>query len=135
MTGDDEEPENDAPATDDEAPVDNAASRKAYARKVTALEQRQRESQAFWEAVFATPLGRREMWAILDRAHGSVVSLPCQCVPTGLFRLSGTATFRLTEPSGTPMWVLDASGPDARIVAIPPGAPPAPSAANNGGQQ
>jgi hypothetical protein len=72
---------------------------------------------------------------ILDRAHGSVVSLPCQCVPTGLFRLSGTATFRLTEPSGAPMWVLDASGPDARIVAIPPGAPPAPSAANNGGQQ
>jgi hypothetical protein len=69
VTGDDEEPENDAPATDDEAPVDNAASRKAYARKVTALEQRQRESQAFWEAVFATPLGRREMWAILDRAH------------------------------------------------------------------
>ena len=67
---------------------------------------------------------------ILDRAHGSVSSLPCGCVPTGLFRLSGTATFRLTEPSGAPMWVLDASGTEPRIVAIPPGAP-----ADNGGAQ
>ena len=72
---------------------------------------------------------------ILDRSHGSVVSLPCGCTPTGLFRLSGTATFRLTEPSDGPMWVLDASGADARIVAVPPGAPPAPAAADNGGGQ
>jgi hypothetical protein len=72
---------------------------------------------------------------ILDRGRGSVLSLPCGCVPAGLFQLSGTATFRLTEPSGAPMWVLDASGADARIVAIPPGAPPAPLAADNGGQQ
>jgi hypothetical protein len=33
------------------------------------------------------------------------------------------------------MWVLDASGDDARVVAIPPGAPPAATAADNGGQQ
>jgi len=72
---------------------------------------------------------------ILDRGHGSVVSLPCGCAPTGLFRLSGTATFRLTEPSAGPMWVLDASGADARIVAVPPGAPPAATAADNGGGQ
>jgi hypothetical protein len=73
---------------------------------------------------------------ILDRSHGSAVSLPCGCTPTGLFRLSGTATFRLTEPSsGAPMWVLDASGADARIVAVPPAAQPAPAAAGNGGGQ
>ena len=72
---------------------------------------------------------------ILDRGRGSVVSLPCGCLPKGLFQLSGTATFRLTEPSDAPMWVLDASGDDARIVAIPPGAPPAAPAADNGGQQ
>ena len=72
---------------------------------------------------------------ILDRSRGSVVSLPCGCAPAGLFRLNGTATFRLTEPSGAPMWVLDASGDDARIVAIPPGTPPAAIAADNGGQQ
>jgi len=72
---------------------------------------------------------------ILDRSHGSVLSLPCGCAPTGLFRLSGTATFRLTEPSGAPMWVLDASGADPRVVAIPPAAQPAAPAADNGGGQ
>ncbi len=72
---------------------------------------------------------------ILDRRRGSVLSLPCGCAPAGLFRLSGTATFRLTEPSDAPMWVLDASGADARIVAIPPGAPPAAPAADSGGRQ
>jgi hypothetical protein len=72
---------------------------------------------------------------IVDRSHGSVTTLPCGCAPTGLFRLAGTAIFRLTEPSpGSPMWVLDASGTDARIVAIPPGAPPAAPANNGGGQ-
>ena len=72
---------------------------------------------------------------ILNRGRGPVVSLPCGCAPTGLFRLSGTATFRLTDPSDGPMWVLDASGADARIVAVPPAAPPAPAGANNGGGQ
>jgi hypothetical protein len=71
---------------------------------------------------------------ILDRARGSVLSLPCGCAPTGLFRLSGTATFRLTEPSHAPMWVLDASGADPRSVAIPP-ASPAPPAVDKGGRQ
>ena len=72
---------------------------------------------------------------ILDRNHGSVLSLPCGCSPAGLFPLAGTATFRLTEPSGAPMWVLDASGANARVVAIPPVAPPAAPAASNGGGQ
>jgi hypothetical protein len=72
---------------------------------------------------------------ILDRSRGSISSLQCGCAPAGLFRLSGTATFRLTEPSDAPMWVLDASGADPRIVAIPPGAPPAQTAADNGGRQ
>jgi hypothetical protein len=71
---------------------------------------------------------------ILDRSHGSVLSLACGCVPTGLFRLSGSATFRLTEPSTAPMWVLDASGANPRVVAIPPATPAAP-AADNGGRQ
>jgi hypothetical protein len=72
---------------------------------------------------------------ILNRGRGPVVSLPCGCAPAGLFKLSGTATFRLTEPSDGPMWVLDASGADARIVAVPPAAPPAATAAGNGGGQ
>jgi hypothetical protein len=68
---------------------------------------------------------------ILNRGRGPALSLSCGCTPTGLFRLSGTATFRLTDPSDGPMWVLDASGSDARIVAVPPAAPPAATAAGN----
>ena len=71
---------------------------------------------------------------ILDRGRGSV-SLPCGCAPAGLFRLAGSATFRLTEPSDGPMWVLDASGADARVVAIPPGAPTVAPAADSGAGQ
>ena len=72
---------------------------------------------------------------ILNGGRGPALSLSCGCAPTGLFRLSGTATFRLTEPSDGPMWVLDASGTDARIVAVPPAAPSAATAAGNGGGQ
>jgi hypothetical protein len=72
---------------------------------------------------------------ILNRGRGPALSLSCGCAPTGLFRLSGTATFRLTDPSDGPMWVLDASGADARIVAVPPAAPPVATAADNGGGQ
>jgi len=46
----------------------------------------------------------------------------CQCRPTGLYRLSGDSIFRLTESSGEPMMVLDASSSDPRISIIPPAA-------------
>ncbi len=65
---------------------------------------------------------------ILDRSQGAVAKLSCGCSPAGLFRLSGTATFRLTEPSGAPIWVLDASAGEPQAVAIPP-------AADEGGKQ
>ena len=66
---DENEAAEDDPGGPDEVPIDNAASKAAYRRKVSELEQSQRESRAFWEAVFATPIGRRELWRILERAH------------------------------------------------------------------
>jgi hypothetical protein len=48
------------------------------------------------------------------------ILMSCQCRPTGLYRLSGNSIFRLTEPSGEPMMVLDASSSDPRISIIPP---------------
>jgi hypothetical protein len=47
----------------------------------------------------------------------------CQCRPTGLYRLSGNSIFRLTEPSGDPITILDASSSDPRIAIIPPATP------------
>jgi hypothetical protein len=56
---------------------------------------------------------------IFDRSGGPATTIACACVPTGLFRLAGAATFRLTEPAGGPLQVLDANSAP-RIVAVPP---------------
>jgi hypothetical protein len=56
---------------------------------------------------------------VFDRSVGSMTTLSCACVPTGLFRLAGAATFRLTELTAAPFQVLDA-GSTPRIVAVPP---------------
>jgi hypothetical protein len=51
------------------------------------------------------------------------ITMSCQCRPTGLHRLSGKSIFRLTERSGEPIMVLDASSNDPRIGIIPPATP------------
>jgi len=56
---------------------------------------------------------------IFDRSGGPAITLDCACTPTGLFRLAGAATFRLTELAGGPLQVLDANAAP-RIVAVPP---------------
>jgi len=56
---------------------------------------------------------------IFDRSGGSATTLKCACTPTGLSRLAGAATFRLTELAGGPLDVLDANNAP-RIVAVPP---------------
>ena len=44
---------------------------------------------------------------------------PCACTPTGLERMAGDSVFRLNEPGGGPIWVLDAGGPTMRVVFVP----------------
>jgi hypothetical protein len=56
---------------------------------------------------------------VTDFNGGPVTALNCGCVPTGMFRLAGTAAFRLTEVGSAPIAVLDA-GSTPRIVAVPP---------------
>ena len=82
MSGDDE-PEIIGPeAADDEAPADAAAAdRGAYTRKLNAQEVRERESQHFWRSVFSVPVGRREMWAVLERC--GTFETPFAASPTG----------------------------------------------------
>jgi len=68
---------------------------------------------------------------IFDRSGGPAITLDCACTPTGLFRLAGAATFRLTELAGGPLQVLDANAAP-RIVAVPP---PVQAAALPGGRR
>jgi len=73
---------------------------------------------------------------ILSRDGAPAVSMQCGCTPVGLHQLAGNSVYRLTEPSKEPMWLLDAGGVEARIVAVPPDRSQSAAAATaKGGQQ
>jgi hypothetical protein len=65
--------------------------------------------------------------ATLNLAGGAPLLVACDCALTSLERLHGNAVFRLTEPSGEPLWVFDGDAPQARIVFVP--------AVRNGGEK
>lgn len=56
---------------------------------------------------------------IVPAAGGPLEQVPCECSLTALQRLHGSSTFRLTEPSSMPLWVLEASA-EPRVVFVPP---------------
>lgn len=58
--------------------------------------------------------------ATVELATGAVTIIPCACTPSDLAILNGNAVFRLTAPAAGPMWLLDADGPEPRIVFVPP---------------
>jgi hypothetical protein len=53
----------------------------------------------------------------LDLASGSSTRIACNCSPMVLARMG--SVFRLTEPSSDPLWLLDASESEPRIVFVP----------------
>ena len=58
--------------------------------------------------------------SIIDlKGEAAVRSIACACTPSGLNRLAGNETFRLTEMSSRPMWMLDAGGTEPRVVFVP----------------
>jgi hypothetical protein len=75
----DEEPEaQDTDITDDELlpddepappPQDNAGSGRELRRKRTRSRAELKESEEFWQRVFADPVGRREGWRLLQAGH------------------------------------------------------------------
>lgn len=73
---------------------------------------------------------------ILSRDGAPAVSIQCGCKPAGLSQLAGNSVYRLTDPSKEPIWLFDAGGSEARIVAVPPDrSQGATVAAAKGGQQ
>jgi len=58
--------------------------------------------------------------SIIDlKAETATRSIACACTPSGLDRLAGNDTFRLTEMSSRPMWMLDAGGTEPRVLFVP----------------
>jgi len=49
----------------------------------------------------------------------AVSSVSCDCRLTGLDRLAGNETFRLTEMSSRPLWIVDAGGTEPRVLFVP----------------
>jgi hypothetical protein len=58
----------------------------------------------------------------LDVGGGTPALLSCQCKATGLIRLNGGTAFRLNDPSGSAVYLLDAGGAQERVVFVPPAA-------------
>jgi len=77
--------------------------------------------------VAATADGQRVIVANSDPGGVLTVDLPdsriarisCECVPSGLYRLSGKAVFRLNGPSEGPIAVFDGDSAEARVVFVP----------------
>jgi WD40 repeat protein len=67
--------------------------------------------------LFVANAGARTITA-LDLITGERSSVECGCTPSGLYRLNGSATFRLTDVKDGVIWVLEGE-PRARIVFIP----------------
>jgi hypothetical protein len=66
------EPDDDLEDGTEQGPAsvnDDAASPKGIENKARRIAREQREAHEFWRGVFASPVGRREMFAILQSAH------------------------------------------------------------------
>jgi len=58
--------------------------------------------------------------SIIDlKAETAARTIACACPLTGLDRLTGNDTFRLTEFSSRPIWMLDAGGTEPRVLFVP----------------
>jgi hypothetical protein len=81
---------------------------------------------------FAVAASQDGHWAVTaDQADGSIVRIDltgitppvlstCACSPTQLSGLTGNAVFELAAPAATPGWMIEADGPTARVLFIPP---------------
>jgi hypothetical protein len=58
--------------------------------------------------------------ATVDLASGATTFVSCECQPKGLYAIGGTDLFRLNDSSDQPISVLDGSGPEPRVIVIPP---------------
>lgn len=72
MSDEDLEPE----SIDDDAPP-NAADAQGIERQKRFKKKADREAFEFWSAIFATDVGRREMWKLLQEAHPFEIRYGC----------------------------------------------------------
>jgi hypothetical protein len=64
-------------------------------------------------------LANSKMVAAVRLDTGEAVTDSCSCTVTGLHPMKDGAIFRLNEPSGEPMWLLDAGSAELRLWFVP----------------
>jgi hypothetical protein len=63
------------------APIVDAGDKKSLSKRQRNIDYHRRQAAEFWKGVFASPVGRREMWAILQSMH--TFEQRFQCGPNG----------------------------------------------------
>jgi len=58
--------------------------------------------------------------SVIEIETGAVTNLACPAAPAGLYPLRSASVFRLNEPAGAPLFVLDGGGDRPRILFVPP---------------
>jgi len=77
---DEDVPENPADSQSAENKTDeipNAADPASQKRAKRKADRRQEEAEEFWQRVFADPIGRREMWGLLQTTHAFETKFAC----------------------------------------------------------
>jgi hypothetical protein len=69
--------------------------------------------------------------SVLDLTGGPMTQIPCSRFPSGMYRLTGSSVFRLTEFSEAPLLLLDGGADEPRIFFIPPPGEAHPEAGEN----
>jgi hypothetical protein len=70
------------PAAEAEEPnTEDVGSHRGIRNRKKRLEHERKQAEEFWRAIFANPIGRREMWGILQACHTFEERFACG--PTG----------------------------------------------------
>lgn len=85
MTGEDPDSEDE---TAEAVKLDDASDRKAVRRKQNKTKFAAQEAARFWRSVFASEVGRREMWGILQATHAFETRFACG--PSGVPQTEAT---------------------------------------------
>jgi len=62
---------------------------------------------------------KSETVTLVDLEQGVSTALPCHCQATGFRALKGASVFRLSDLTGDPIAILDASSAEPRIIVLP----------------
>lgn len=81
---DDDAPSDDPPEDDEHLPAEqrtvDASSKREHRKRIRKQKFSAQEADRFWALVFDTPIGRREMWGLLQAAHTFETQFPAGTV-------------------------------------------------------